>query len=419
MANIPETKMSMVQSTISLSEIMGGMSSFMMNYFKAKFPPGLFKETFIAESLSSSKLIRNAVPIQNRPYIGMEVQYEPGDTFFGDLPYHYQPQYFVVKKQMDKYYRCIFEDSKRNIKIYTIPNRVKFNYNYVMKFQTQMKSWDIVHYIEQNFESGGHNYINGIRLPAVVPNEFFYRIADKLNLNYKDDRDKEKLRSYLLDHSLGSINQVISMSSGNPTFMYEYTTNLELSYPINAASDINLEGMIVRDTSVAYSIDAELWTPSAYLLVIDDNIMERVEVPDSGENTIKFNLVFKEDKMPLEIEGKKHILHGSFIPDLNVKEDTLDTTPIITEQLKNAMKTLFSINANMEKIFDVRLFVNNSMIRKEDYTFDFNTFILKTSQPKANVTYTMVLYADRRKLNIVNDLLMNGKIRDIKKMDIF
>lgn len=83
------------------------------------------------------------------------------------------------------------------------------------------------------------------------------------------------------------------------------------------------------------------------------------------------------------------------------------------------MKTLFSINANMEKIFDVRLFVNNSMIRKEDYTFDFNTFILKTSQPKANVTYTMVLYADRRKLNIVNDLLMNGKIRDIKKMDIF
>ena len=420
MANVNDSELSLCRSTTSISNIIGGLSSFMLNYFKMKFPEGTFKETYIADSLNSNLLRRNSFPNQKRPFIGMEIEYTGEEGFMGTLPMHHTPQYFIANKGRKYHYRVIFEDLENDIRIYSIPNRIKVNFNFLMKYQTKMAAIDAMHYIQNNFEYNGINYINGVRLPCEVPRYFIDNISKKLGFNQNDPNDRDELKDYLLSHSLGSISEIVNLSTGNMTFMHEYTTNIMLNYPENPMTNVNPNNLVIKDASVSFSINAEIWSPSGFLLEIKDDKLPTNIYPEQ-DDSFKFNLVFRKDIIPMTLDnGMKYILIGSFIPEVNQNNvDELDIRPILTNELANVLSSLMALNANVRNLIDIKVFENNKFISDSMYSIDYSTFILTTIEPKENTTYNLVLYGDIKMLNIVNDLLMNQNYNAIKRLDIF
>lgn len=392
----------------------------MLNYFKLKFPDDMFKQTYLSNSINANVLHKDTFSIQKRPFIGMETVYTGEEPSTGVNFMASTPQYFVVNKDRKYYYRTVFEDVDNRIRIYTIPNRIKVTFNFVLKFQTQMAAIDMLHYIQNNFELNGVNYMNGVRLPSEVPSYFIDNICKRLGLDRSIPEDNEALKDYLISHSIGSINEVINPSTGNKTFMHEYSTNIMMSYPNDASSENNVVDLVIKDSSINFSIDTEIWSPSGYLLEIQDNSLLKIAPPTEAADGFKFNLVFRKDIIPKQLEnGMKYIKIGSFVPEVNSEVDVLDIRPILSKSIIDTLTKVIKLNGNLKKMIKISLYKDNTPLREDQYTIDYDNFIVNTLNPEENATYNLVLYGNIKMLNIVNDMVMEQRFDGITKLDIF
>ena len=416
-----EKSVALCKASSSISTIIGGVSSFITNFYVSKFPKNFFKKVYISESLNSTNLRdKNKFPQQMKPYLAVQSQFELGNTAMDTLPFWHTANYYIIRSKM-RNYRLIFEDIENGIRIFSIPNRIKVNFNTTIKLETEMKAYDVLSYLNQNFEQGGFNYINKVRLPAEVPKIFMVNISKFLNLDYNRENDREKLREYLLEHSLGSINEVISMSTGNPTFMYNYTTNLLVNYPDLASHEKSIKNLIVKETTVNFEIGCELWIPGSFILEIENrnDMIYEINEPSKSDNKFKFNLVFDVESIPEKIGNKQFITKRSFLTDINEEVDELDLTPILSEELITVIKTINKYHVDMSKYIQLNLYLNKERISENNYEVDWKKFILKTKQPESNRTYTVFIYGDLLILNKVSDLIQKDRTNEIGKLLLY
>ena len=418
MANLHDTELSMCTSTTSISDVIGGLSSFMMNYFKMKFPSGLFNETYIANSMNSNVLARGVAHNQKLPYFGMEVNFTNEETSMGVLPHNHTPQYFIAKKNRSTYYRTIFEDIDEDVRIYTVPNRMKVSFNFLLKFQTQLAAMDWMYYIQNNFELNGRNYVNGIRLPVAVPRYFTDRIRYKLGLDPSKAEDNQTLRDYFRKNSLGGITEVRNQSTGNATFMYEYITNIMLSYPQEASVDVNDIGMVIKDASVTFTIDAEIWCPGGFFLEIRDPMLLPMPPANPSSDTYTFNLILVQDRLPKVLDDGKYLIDmAKFVADQNAKVDHLDLKEILSKDLQQVLTAMDELpDFKMEALFEYVLYENQYVVDPDRYEIDYKKHILINNYPDSNVTYHIALYGHVDKLNQINDLIMTNKRYKVRKL---
>lgn len=418
MARVNDSSLSLCKTTTSVSEVIGGLGSFIMSYFKSKFPKETFKSSYIVDSVAASTLRLNTAPNQELPYIGMEIQYTGEDPISGKNFMSSTPQYFVANKNRDQYYHKIFHDAENRIKIYAIPDRIRVNINFLLKLQTPMASTDIMHYIRNNFETEGINYVNGIRLPCIIPTQFIDQIGKKFEIDKNNSEDLQNLHQYLMDSSLGSIRESRNMSTGNPMYSYNYVTNVMLQFQDQATADRNVNNLVVQDTSVSFSISAEIDCPSGFLLEIPDFELPATVGSDLDTSSLKFNVVFKQELIPQTLSnGMKHIMHESFVPDVNVLKDQLDISPILSSSLVGVLREINKIGGNTSNLVNLKLYRNNIEVPSSSYTVDFNTMILTTLYPVPNETYSVVLYGDIFKLNTINDLITDNSQHLISRLE--
>lgn len=414
-----DSELSLCKSTTSVSNVVGGLASFMMNYIKMKFPKDMFKETYVANSMNANLLSRNMFHIQKLPYIGMEVTYQAEDGVMGTLPLNHNAQYYIAKRYRDKYYRLIFEDEDEKVRIYAIPDRVKVTFNFMLKFQSQMSSIDMMYYFKNNFELNGMNYVNGIRLPIDIPDYFIYRIKNKLGWGEFNEENNEKFRKYMRSFSADGIHEVVNQTTGNKVFRYEYLTNVLLSYPQEATSD-NVElNLVVKESTLSFSIDAEIWTPSAFVLEIQDNNLLPVP-PQSVQEGMKytFDIVTIRDRIPKRLENGFYMIDNRrFVAEVNKNIDVLEMESILSKDIKNVIEALSRYKYfAIENIFRYKLYANSKLVPENEYSIDYEKHTLTNNNPQSNVTYTLVLYGDMRRLNEINDLILSNKRYKIHKV---
>lgn len=414
-----DAELSLCKSTTSVSNVVGGLSSFILNYIKMKFPKDMFKETYVANSMNANVLSRNVFHIQNLPYIGMEVSYQAEDGVMGQLPFNHTAQYYIANRYRDKYYRLIFEDEDEKVRIYSIPTRVKVTYNFMLKFQTQISAIDMMYYFKNNFELNGMNYVNGIRLPVDIPDYFIYRIKNKIGLGENNQENNDNFRQYMRSFSADGIQEVVNQTTGNKVFRYEYLTNILLSYPQEASNDNNELNLVVKDSSITFSIDAEIWTPSGFILELQDSGLLPIppQTVQEGMN-YTFDIVTIRDRIPKRLENGFYMIDNRrFVAEINDNVDILEMESILNKDIKSVLEVLASYkDFDIEKVFQYKLYANSKLVQPELYDIDYKKHTLTNKAPVANVTYTIVLYGNIERLNQINDLILNNKRYRIHKL---
>ncbi len=414
-----DSELSTTKSTTGISDVLGGLASFMLNYFKMKFPENLFNETYISDSLNANILSKGTAHAQSLPYIGMEMEFTDEESIMGQYNRGHFSQQFIANKDRDSYYRKIFEDVDGKVRIYAIPKRLRVTFNYLLKFQTHLAAMDWVHYLNNNFEYNGINYVNGIRLPVELPRYFIDRIRYKYDWDPKNPEHNEALRYYLRDNSLGGIRYVINPSTGNKSYMFEYVTNVMLQYPEQPSMNTEHTNLVVRNSEVSFSIDAEISSPSGFILEVKDGQLtpgfsDRVDGP--REYTMNYHII--TDKIPNELEdGKRMIDKAEFITEMNKGIDELNVAEILSKDLRQTIEAIAKIEEfDIGKLFKYTLYADTKLVDETQYEVSFHTHKLVNFNPSPNVTYTLVLYGDMRRLNDINELILTGNRHRIKPL---
>lgn len=412
-----EKSVALCKASSSISTIIGGISSFIHDYYMSKFPKNYFRKTYISGSLNSTNLKSTLFPSMYKPYLAIQPQFELGNTFMSTIPLWHTANYYIFKNKAMNY-RLIFNDTELGIRIYSIPNRIKTNFNTLIKVETQMKAYDLLNYVNQNFEENGYNFINKVRLPAEIPKIFMVNICKKLGLNFNDKNDREKLRFYLNQHSLGAIEETILNSTGNSAFMYNYTTNLLLNYPDLASHEKSMINLVIKDASVRFQIGCELWIPGTFILEIDNKNDIVYDIQDNGleDDRYKFNLVFDYSELPNKIGNLTFLKRASYLTELNKDVDELDLKHILTDEIINVLNEIKKNGGHIDNYIDFRIYLNNQILLKTDYEIDYSNFILKTKNPVNNRTYHIAIYVDLYILNKISQLMIDNNTNEIRQL---
>lgn len=404
----------------SISSLIGSITSYLLQYIKEKFPKNYFKDTYINDSLVSNKIAFKNIIKLKKPTIIITPTYNAENGAMGVLPYFFSTKYFTFKKPK-KNYNGVLYDNINNIYIYSIPDRIKINYNIRIKLPTIMSGYDVVHYIKQSFDTNNSmNYLNNINLETEIPKIFVWYIAKKLNVDINTIEGRNLLNEYLQKNSYNGIHERINLSTGNPSYAYIYKTNILCNIPDDPSLEKNYNNKSVDNSTVEFQLSFELWTHSNYLMEMKDNIMKE-DFPESNfteNDKLKYNLFIPTDYIKEIIDNKHLILTEKFLPDVNVEVDKLDLKLVINKELQEVIKEINNNHFNIDKLLLVKIFANKDEIDKENFSVDWNTLELSTKHPISNRTYTLIIYGNLKLLNKIDWFILKNQRNLIKTIQV-
>src|SRR5699024_316651 len=335
------------------------------------------------------------------PYLAMNTIYELGDLFMDELPLWHTTTYYEFKN-LKRNYRLIFEDDYNDVRIYAVPNRYKFNFNFNITVQTEVAAWNVLTYINQHFENGGRNYANGIRIPAEIPNVFIHNIAKRMRFDLNTKEGQQDMRDYLMTHSLGPIEGMTNPATGNTSYKFNYSTNILLSYPDLANYDKEMRNLIAEKSSVRYAMSAELWTPASFILEIKGNKENNIkDVTNLSNDNFNFTLAVEQAVIPKQLDnGLQYIIRLNYQTSVNNE---------IEKKIKRIINSARKYKADLNKIIQVKLFKDNIEVQDRNYKVDYEDLEIELINPVSNTVFTLVVYADLKIMNMIDDMINNGK----------
>lgn len=413
---------SVCSSANSLSSIIGSVTSYITEYFKSKFPDNFFKETYISTTMAASAIKKDYFSVKQRPYLFIQPQFDLSPGIMNELPTLFHDTSYVFLNNLRKNYNLIFEDSETGIRVFNAFKRTKIIFKFGIKVNSEIQGWNTISYIDQNFQNNGYFYLNQVYLNTLVPPFIIENIARRNGWNLNEPLDRERMMQYMLKFSFNGIEENIDLSTGNRAYMFKYPVNILINYPDIANTNKIMRNNVIQNSIVEYNITAELWTPSMFIMELDN--MERFRniklsnPSEMEEGNYKFSLVINEDYIPYSKNKRNLIMRRNFIPDVNVEYDTVDLKEVLPQNCYKVCNILKENNIKMSKIFTVDLYINGRMVFPENYKIDEKDFLLKTYNPLSNTTYTVVLYADMEVLNKINILMEEDSEKD-KELKIF
>jgi hypothetical protein len=396
------------ESTTTFSSIVGSLTSFASSFFINNFPKGFFKKVFISESLNSTNMDDDKdVQKYSTPYLVIKPEMAMDNTYMEVLPYWYNAYHYIAEGSRRKEYYPIIQDHDNGIYIYSIPTRMKVNFDVRIKVPTTMFMYNTLHAIQTKFETGGFNYINNVRMQTEVPKVMMINLAETLGYNLDNMEEREKFNEYIAENSLNGIEENINLSTGNNNYAFNFVSNILVNYPSNAQGDKNIKNLVVDNTIVSFEFSMELWIPNRYILELPNNRQELTQEFENSEDAekFKFNIVVNKDYILPKIDNKHLIKRKSFLPDVNVEYDELNFSPIINQEVKDVVNVLIDKKLFREDLFEVLVMCGNKHLPKSEYEVDYKNMILKTKRPMSNTTYTILVYGYLDKLNYVSNLL--------------
>lgn len=397
---------SVCSSANSLSSIIGSVTSYMTEYFKSKFPEKYFKETYISTTMAASAIQKDYFDVKKRPYLFIQPQFDLSPGIMGELPMLFTDTSWVYLKKLRKNYNLIFEDSTTGIRIFNSFKRTKINFRIGIRVNSELQGWNAISYIDQNFQTNGWFFLNKVFLQTQVPPFIIQNIANRLGYNLNEPLDKEKMEEFMMQYSYNGIYQTKDLSSGNDRFMYKYPVNILINYPDMSTQNRNMRQNIIQNSQIEFNISAELWTPATFIMELDTKErfknIKLINPTEYEDSQYRFSLIMNEDYIPYTKNNRNILLRRNFIPEVNVAYDEVDLKSVLPLNVNKACELLKKYYIKMSKVFTIDLYINGRLVFPENYELDEKNLILKTKNPMANTTYTLVMYADMGILNKIN-----------------
>lgn len=414
-----------------ISNVISGYTAAIQNYFVDKFPDGFFNDSYINTQINQNKF---NVPYAKAkmPFLATSVRFENQLSEMGNIWRQYSAGESVRNYNKDEYYTPIMKDPYKRLNMWTVDNRIKLTIDFAIRVQSEMQAWNVANLITQKIEPEGAIFLNLQSISTPVPTDIILNIADELGYTVNDPHDTEKntqgraqLREFLVQSSENPILEIINSQTGNPSYNYNYITNILLRFPNLAESERTMSGVVVKDGTVRFSIEAEGWYPASFVYESKANYKSYTK-DDSIENanTSTISMMVMQNLIPNQLQNGMRRSESNTIqysPDFNTSVDTADLNDLLGNGLQTIINNQHKYGYDLSKLFTFIMFKNNKMIDNSDkvYSIDYENRILTFNKPERNVSYTFALYTDRIKVTNLLSFLKNKETSKIFDMDIF
>ncbi|QXN70173.1 hypothetical protein INTERNEXUS_133 [Bacillus phage vB_BspM_Internexus] len=414
-----ESRIVACKISTSISSLIGNITGYARYFLSTKFPPDFFKDTHISGALNEIRMENVDIAKLRKPTLIMTPEYNGETGFMELLPNWHTTQYFTFKNPRKKYNGVLY-DNKNDIYIYSIPDRIKVNFNIKIKLPSELYAYDVLHYVKQTFETGGYFYLNDVSLQTELPKMYTKIIEKKLNLDPSKPDDREKLEEYYLANSYNGITEKINQSSGNSQYAYTYKTNILVNIPELPTYEKNENGLITDSTTVNFPFSFELWSHSNYIMETkDDPIIDTISSEPTIEGrTMKYDFFLPTHFIKEQYDSMHLIVHKQFLPDINTEVDILDFSPLINSELRGVIEEALKQKLDMSKLLKARVLVDNKEIYEELFNVDWKTLNLITKEPMYNMTYTLMIYGDLKILNLISKYIAEGTKEKISEIEL-
>ena len=413
-----ETQIISAKISTSISSLIGNATGYARYFLESKFPPGFFKKVYISNSLTELQLEDKNITKYPKPTLIITPQYTGEQGFMELIPLWHTTQYFTFKNPRKKYNGVLY-DNTNDIYLYSIPDRIKLNFDVRIKLPSQMYAYNVLHYLKQSFEIGGYFYLNDVRLQTEIPKLYACHIAEKLGIDINTVDGRKTLDDYFIEHSYNGIMEKINLASGNSQFAYNYRSNILVNAPDVPSYDKDIKGLVVNSTTVSFSFNFEFWSHSNYIMEFKGVIPDIPPDTTVDGSTMKYDFYLPNTNFIQEqIDGMHMIINKPFLPDVNTETDILDFTPIVDSELKNVIKESISHKLDLSKLLKVVVLINNKPLDSLLYSVDWTHLTLSTNNPMSNVTYTLILYGNLKYLNLISQYITDDKKGEIDSLGI-
>jgi hypothetical protein len=400
----------------SISSLIGNVTGYARYFLASKFPPDYFKKTYITDSLSEIHMEETDVQKFPFPTLIITPRYN-GELNGTDWRMNQQ---IVYKGKKGYNINGVLHDSDNNIRIYSIPDRIRLSFDVRIVLASQMQAYNMIHYLKQVFEFGGYNYLNDIRLHTELPKLYVMHIADKLRLDVNSPDGREALDEYFLNNSYNSIIEKINLSSGNSQYSYGYNANILANFTDEPSYEKNSSGLVVNNTVVAFSFNFDFWSHSYYTMeVLDDEIdTTKLLELDNGSTAMKYDFYVPTHFIKEQLDNMHLIVYKPFLPDVNTEIDVLEFKPIINSELQGVISEAIENKLDISKLISARVLIDNKELDEDLYRVDWKDYNLITQHPMNNVTYTLIIYGNLKNLNLISEYISSGKKEEIPKIEL-
>jgi hypothetical protein len=409
-----ETQILSAKVSTSISSLLSNVTAYAKYFLTSKFPPNYFKKVYISDSLNEIQMEDSNIQKFAKPTLIITPQYTGENGFMELLPYWHTTQYFTFKNPRKKYNGVLY-DNINDIYLYSIPDRVKINFEVKIKLDSTLQAYNLLHYLKQTFETGGYFYLNDVRLQTEIPKLYAKVIADRLNIDTETVDGRQALDEYFLQNSYNGIMEKINLSSGNSQFAYHYKTNILTNFPELPSYEKNSNGLVTDNTVISFPFSFEFWSHSNYVMEIKGDVPDTF-TPDMTEevNTMKYDFYIDNTKFIKEQEGNMHmIINKPFLPDVNDEIDVLEFGVIVSSELRDVIEQAVKNKFNMNDLLKVMVLIDNKLLDSLMYEVNWGDMSLTTKNPMSNVTYTLVLYGNLQALNLISSYITDGRIDEI------
>jgi len=370
----------------SICSLLSSMTSFAKNFILDFFPENYFKDIYISTALASSEqagTTEDELPIKKNPQLSIVPSFNPDfdETYGGPYPTWRRGIFETFKSTTYRYgYKKVFYNDEDDLIISTIPNRIKFSFDYKIKLDTYLQKMDVVYMLRQKLHNNDRFYWNNQLLKAQIPNTLIKALSSCKDLEIKDPHDRDEFFKYLKHHSQGHIEPVIYSGSGNHTFVHTYAANVLITVenpPSTEEKSVNKQNMASGDELVELTLTMELWIPSNYMF-------ECKTLPVGSYQ-------------PTDDESKVYFYSST---PLKPRNTFCEKTLIVWQELITEVNTtLDSINMDDFLPFETLQFLNEQWLKK-DYDL-------------LNCTFKFVLYRDNKEIEYGRDFLVDWKHKKI------
>lgn len=393
------------------SSVISSITSVMGNWLINQFPKGYIRNLHVADFFIPMTTMSDDNHPTYHKYGNQTLYIQPTwdpSNFSYDLPRWHKTNEFVLSNRR-RNYSPVLEDWDNKTFIYSVPNRLKVNFQCRIKLKTYMQGVDVAHMLTNIFDIGGYRYLNNVRLQTELPPMLVKPICLKQGYDWSTDEGKDQVATYLSEYSYNGIHAKRNMSTGNRMYAYNYRCNVLINVQDYPDVTRNPEDLSVGDTYVDFSFSAEFWTPANFLFEADKLTEKETrpfnEIEAIDNNTLMFTLYLPMDYVRAMKDGKHLIRTEEFFPDVNVEYDVLNFKSILDYNLVEVIQTLRKQGYRIDNIMEVLVSANARLLMPEEYKVDWDKFELKTNDPMVNTTYRIIIYGDLSKINEIEQQL--------------
>jgi hypothetical protein len=413
---LKETQVVSAKVSTSISSLIGNVTGYARYFISSKFPPDFFKKVYISDSLNEIQMEEGNLQKFPKPTLIITPQYTGENGFMDVLPYWHTTQYFRFKNARKKYNGVLY-DNINDVYMYSIPDRVKLNFEVKIKLPSTMYAYNVLHYLKQSFETGGYFYLNDVRLQTEIPKLYAQIVADRLKVDPTTPDGRQALDDYFMNNSYGGITEKINLSSGLSQFAYNYKTNILVNFPDLPSYEKNTNGLVTDSTVVSFSFSFDFWSHSNYILELKGNVPDVPPEEWTKDSALKYEFYLDNVHFIKEQEGDMHmIINKPFLPDVNEEVDILEFKPIVSDELKDVIGESLKNKFDMAKLLKVMVLIDNKQLDSLMYDVNWTDMTLTTKDPMSNVTYTLVLYGNLKALNLISQYIMDGRRDEISSL---